>query len=137
MRRQDPGFLGHDVDPVTLAVVWSSSYRGWLSDMPTRGTVVRWEDLSSRPAAELERIGDALGLERSPSLVQPDHPLEPGEAEEIDLWLDGRWQRLQPPVREATAHPPASPDEEQAALDEFLRRVAPEVVASLGYETPS
>jgi hypothetical protein len=69
--------------------------------------------------------------------VQPDHPLDAGEAEEIDLWLDVRWQRLQPPVREATARPPASPDEERAALDEFLRRVAPEVVAGLGYDTLS
>jgi len=142
MRWQDPCFLGHDVDPVTLAAVWNSSYGGWLSDMPPRGTVVRWEDLSSRPAAELDRISDALGLERSPSrahplLVQPDHPLKAGEADEIDLWLDGRWQELQPPVTNAMAHPPASPDEERAALDEFLRRVAPEVVAGLGYDTPS
>jgi hypothetical protein len=137
VRRQDPGFLGHDVDPVTLAAVWSSSYRGWLSDLPPRGTVVRWEDLSSRPAVELGRIGDALGLERSPLLVQPDHPLHPGEAEEIDLWLNGRWQRLQPPVHEAAARPRASPDEERAALDKFLMRLAPEVVAGLGYDTRS
>jgi hypothetical protein len=142
MRRQHPDFLGHDVDPVTLAALWSSSYRGWLADMPPRGIMVRWEDLMGRPAAELDRIGDALGLERSPSrappsLVQPDHALEPGEAEEIDLWLDGRWQRSQPPVREATARLPASADEERAALEEFLRRVAPDVVAGLGYDTPS
>jgi hypothetical protein len=137
VRRHGPGFFGHNIDPVTLAAIWSSSYRGWLSDMPARGTVVRWEDLLSRPAAELDRIGNAFGLKRSPSLVQPDHPLKPGEVEEIDLWLGGRWEQLQPPVRQATARPRASPEEERAALDEFLRRVAPEVVAGLGYDTPS
>lgn len=83
VQRETPHFLLHDASPASAAAFWNDSHRAWLTTLGERSVIVNTDRLRKAPEPQLERMAQALQIERKPGLSLPEKYLHPMGTEEI------------------------------------------------------